>query len=328
MIDKNKFFEKHAITIVAGVAILTVIIIACFSLGRSEYERKNESKDKTKSEIRFDTLTQLALKVFDSNERFEKDWILFAKLKAAEDAYYGDIDINLNTYPKELPNNSVQISTSKILIPSPKDNAIKDIYHGLPLSFSYKFIFNDQDIISNKYVVVQYDKDTAVDYDFSFSPTKNLLNRDIVNSKLTKWHNNRQRLAKEQQQQIKEDEKTQAESLKKNCQNEKELVTSTYNFLMNNLSELEYQYQNLPDQEFAIYLTNWNRDATEIRSQYHKTEMECFFFLDYNQMLASYQYAGLSFIKLYQDGNSADYASDKSRIEKSYKLLMDNYKNK
>jgi hypothetical protein len=49
--------------------------------------------------------------------------------------------------------------------------------------------------------------------------------------------------------------------------------------------------------------------------------------LEQFQEFTSYQYAVLSFIKVCNEGNSADYESDKSRIKKSYKSLIDGYKN-
>jgi len=155
MVDKDKLLEKHLTKIIAAGAIMTVIIIAYFLLGRSDYERKNETKAKNESDIRFDSLTAQVWRVFDSTDRFKNDWIILAKLKAAEDSDYGDIDINLDTHPKELANNGMQITTSKILIPSPENNATKDINHGLPLSFYYKFIFNAQELIITKNCVVK-----------------------------------------------------------------------------------------------------------------------------------------------------------------------------
>ena len=328
MIDKNKFFEKYALAIVVGVAILTVIIILAIKLGPSDYDRQNKPKAKTELDIRCDTLTNRIWEVFDSTERFEKTWSILAKLKAAEDSYYGVIDINLDTYPQELSDNGIQISTTKFFIPYPKDNAINDTRHGLPQSFYYKFIFNGQNIITNKYVVVQYDKDTAVVYDFNFSPTQKLLNKDIVNSKLRKWHNEIQKLTNEQQRQIKEDQRKQAQEKQNNCENEKELVITTYKFLMNSLDELEYQYQNLSYEEFGIYVAQWNRNAKAIREQYSIKSFDCFFAFDYNHILGDYQSAGLEMAYISMGSSPDNYIFFKSRMKKYYRYLMDSYKNK
>ncbi len=327
MIDKNKFFEKYALAIVVGVAILTVIIILAIKLGPSDYDRQNKPKAKTELDIRCDTLTNRIWKVFDSTERFEKTWSILAKLKAAEDSYYGVIDINLDTYPQELSDNGIQISTTKFFIPYPKDNAINDTRHGLPQSFYYKFIFNGQNIITNKYVVVQYDKDTAVVYDFNFSPTQKLLNKDIVNSKLRKWHNEIQKLTNEQQRQIKEDQRKQSETRNKNCKEEKKFITDVYNMLLNSLAELEYQYQYLPDEEFGIYVAQWNRNAKAIREQYSLTSLDCYFVMYYNLMLGEYQAAGIQMAYISMGGNSDAYFHFKSMIKQDYKSLLDSYRN-
>mgnify|MGYP001381453287 CR=1 FL=1 len=328
MIDKNKFFEKYALATVVGVAILTVIIILALKLGPSDYDRQNKPKAKTELDIRCDTLTNRIWEVFDSTERFVKTWSILAKLKAAEDSYYGVIDINLDTHPLELPNNGIQISTTKFLIPSPKSNAKKDSKHGLPQSFYYKFIFNGQNKITNKYVVVQYDKDTAVVYDFDFSPIKNLLNRDIANSKLRKWHNEIQKLTNEQQRQIKEDQRKQSETRNKNCKEEKKFITDVYNMLLNSLAELEYQYQYLPDEEFGIYVAQWNRNAKAIREQYSIKSFDCFFVFDYNHILGDYQSAGLEMAYISMGSSPDNYIFFKSRMKKYYRYLMDSYKNK
>ena len=100
MIEKNKLFDKYSQKIVIGVAILIVIIIMAIKLSHSGYDRKMNLKAKTELEMRCDTLKELIWKVFDSTERFKKAWIVLAKLKAAEDSFYGDIDINLYTYQK------------------------------------------------------------------------------------------------------------------------------------------------------------------------------------------------------------------------------------
>jgi hypothetical protein len=113
------------------------------------------------------------------------------------------------------------IYTSKIFIPSPKSNAIKDSAYGLPLSFYYKFYFDNKDSLTAKYLVVVYD-DTTINYDFKLRPVKKLINIKLALAKIDKYEKNRKKLAaqqkREQEQQQKQSTKESKQSLTENSQ--------------------------------------------------------------------------------------------------------------
>lgn len=320
------FFEKHGSKIVIGLVAAFIVSIMFLKLRNSDDDRGGETLIKTQSEIRIDKLKAKVTAVFDENKRCQEAWIILAKLKAAEDKNYGDMDVNLNMYPTDSPESGMLIYTSKFFIPSPKSNAIPDPIHGLPISFFYQFTFNKEDSIANKYLVVNYDKDTAITYDFNFRPITTLINRSVLISKIEKWQKESLALAEQQKKQIKEFEQLQIAHENAKCQKEKKFITDMYKMLMKNINTLESNFQRLSNDDFAIYLRNWNINANEIKIKYSQSEFECFFGYDYNRMLGFYQSAGLDFINVFEGTGNRDYYQSKSRMKESYELLMSSYK--
>jgi len=284
-------FEAHGLKIIIGIAVIVIISIIVIK-SNSSIDRGGNTRIISDEDRRIERIKQFVSDILHENESNCADnWAVIASLKAADDSYHGNINVHCNMYPDDLLNCGILINTSKFFVPYPSENAKKDSVYGLPVSFFYKFYFDVNDSLTSKYLVVVYDSDSTVKYDFKTRLLNKLIDVRLAKRKIEKWQKDREQLAAKQKKEISDKNQCQPSVELSECQKEKKYISDVYNMLMNNIKNLERQYQVLGYEDLAGYIGSWNRNAAKIRQEYHIDEFNCFFAFDYNRMLSSYQQA-------------------------------------
>lgn len=328
----KEYFEKYGQSIVIVFAVLIIISLVLLKIKSENTYHNSNKKELTKKELRIEQLKSIVNNVINNSDWGYPQWKFLAKIQSAEDEYNGDRGINVILFPTSLLNDGMLIYTSNIYIPRPSVYAKKDPIYGLPMSFFYKFYFDRKDSVTAKYLVVVYDSSKTCNYDFSQNPVQRLINTRLASLKIDKWEREKKKLEdkqkkelKKQEEIIKKSEQARVSATSKICQKEKKYISDVYRMLMRNINDLEYQYKRLSYTELARYINEWNRNADEIRTQYHQSEFNCFFAFDFNVMLSSYEQAGREFINVLDGTDNGDYYNIKSKITENYNRLMDSY---
>lgn len=196
----NRVFDKYWLQVVIGIVIVTIISVLFLIIKFGDSYHSELTKSENEKQARIEKLKSFASDVFREHQELYTDWAIIARIQQFEVSDYRNKDVNMELFSQELKNGEMLIYSSKVIIPDPKANAIKDDKYGLPLSFYYKFYFNDQDSLTHKYLIVVYNSDSVVRYNFTESPFKLLINKLMAKKKNDEWQKQRVRLAAKQEE--------------------------------------------------------------------------------------------------------------------------------